>query len=77
MTRIVRQDISYIEEGIALQADVDERGIHTRQHVLDDPLEDRAHDSFFTLNAVFLQLAIFQYRDSGLALTAIDDDFYL
>ena len=42
-----------VKEGVTAQADVDEGGSHTGEHVLDLPFVDRADDFLFALDVEF------------------------
>ena len=71
---LVRHDVGEGEVGVALQADVDEGGVHAGQDVLDDALEDGADDPLLALDAVLGQLAVLEEGDAGLAVGDVDDD---
>ena len=57
-----------MEEGILLEADVDEHRLQAHFDVLDSALVDAADDisRAFTLDVVFLEAAILEQRDTGL-----------
>jgi hypothetical protein len=69
------QDVAHIQKGVALQPDVDERGVHARQHILHHAFVDIADDALTTLEAQFHQLPVLQNGDSRLAGRDIHQDF--
>mgnify|MGYP000743045153 CR=1 FL=1 len=73
--RLLGQDVRDVEEGVSLQSDIDERGIHSGKHVLDDSFEYGAHDALFALDAILHELVIFEDGDARLSQGAVDDDF--
>jgi hypothetical protein len=75
VARVVGHDVGDIEEGVAFETDVYEGGVHAGEDVLDDALKDAPDDAFFTFDAVFEELSIFEDRDSGFATGAVDDNF--
>jgi hypothetical protein len=69
------QDVTHIQKGVALQPDVDERGVHARQHILHHAFVDIADDALAPLEAQFHQLPVLQNGDSRLAGRDIHQDF--
>ena len=65
-----------MQEGRTLQADVDERRLHPRQHPLHPALVDVADHAAApaTLDVQFLQHAVLDHRDAGLARGDVDQD---
>ena len=67
-------DLIDVEEGVLLQADVHERGLHPRQHVGDFAQVDVADDAAFgALDIEFDQAAILEHRDAGLVGVVRDE----
>ena len=71
---LVGHDVGEGEVCVALQADVDEGGVHAGQDVLDDPLEDGADDALLALDAVLGELAVLEEGDAGLSVGDVHDD---
>jgi hypothetical protein len=69
------QDVAHIQKGVALQPDVDERGVHAGQHILHQAFVDIADDALAPLEAQFHQLPVLQNGDSRLAGRDIHQDF--
>ena len=67
-------DIVDVEEGVATQADVDEAGSHSREHVHDFALVDRADDFFFTFEVNLGELSVLPDGDPVLPGVARDED---
>ena len=68
--------VPVVEEGVLLEADVDERGLQVVLQVLDAPLEDAAHQAFVlrVLDHVLLQTSVLQHRDARFELFDVHDD---
>ena len=66
-----------VEEGVLLEADVDEHGLEAMLDVADLPLEDAADDVALAvaLDGVFLQLAILEEGYAFFQLLTADDQF--
>jgi hypothetical protein len=64
--RHLRDDVAHIEKGIPFQPDIDEGGIHPRQHILHHTFIDVAHDALPTLEAHLHQLPVLQHRHARL-----------
>ena len=69
-----QDDLVHVQEAVSLEADVDERGLHAGQDVVDDPLVDVADDRprsaalDVELANPWLGVALpFEHRDAGLA----------
>ena len=62
----IGKDVGDIKEGVALEPDIDEGGIHSGQDVFDDALEDAADDALFAFDAELHQFAVFEQGDAGL-----------
>ena len=65
-----------MEEGVLLEADVDEHGLEAVLDVLDPPLEDAADDIAvaFALDRIFFEDAVFEKRDAAFEPLAIDNE---
>ena len=64
-----------VEEGVALEADVDERRLHAGQHPRHPPLVDVADDAAMVaaLEEDLGQPIVFEHRDAGLVRVALDE----
>src|SRR5690606_6214065 len=70
------QHVVGMQEGRALEADVDERRLHARHHPLHAALVDVADDPAApaTLDVQLLEHAVLDHRDAGLARGHVDQD---
>ncbi len=70
--------VAGVEEGVLLQADVDERRLHTRQDVRHDTLVDAPHDRAvpMPLEVQLGEEITLLDSDSGFGETRIDDDSF-
>ena len=70
-------DVGGVQERGALEADVDERGLHARQHARNAALVDVADESaaIGALEKDLLQHAVLDQRRAHLARTDIDQNF--
>ena len=71
------EHVAGVQKRRALQTDLDEGGLHARQHALDTPLVDIA-DQAVTRRALDIHLlhaAAFDQRDPGFVGTEVDQDF--
>jgi hypothetical protein len=71
----MRRSVICAQEAVALQADVHEGRIHSRQHVGDAPLVDAAHLTLFASDQDFHHLAVFEHDGPALALVEGNQDF--
>ena len=68
-------DVADVEEGVALEADVDEGGLHAREHPRHPPLVDVAHEPPMAvpLDEDLRQAVVLQDGDPGLVRIALDE----
>jgi hypothetical protein len=66
-----------VEEGVFLEADVDEHGFEAVLDVFDAAFEDAVDDVAITLalDGIFLEAAILQEGDAALEALGVDDKF--
>ena len=66
-----------MQEGIFLEADIDEGGLQTIFQVADLALENAAHEPFFrgAFNGEFFETPLLQHRDARFERLGVDDDF--
>ena len=71
--------VPVVEEGVLLEADVDEGGLEVVLEVLDASAEDAAHEALLVgvLDHVFLEASVFEDGDAGFEFLDVDDDFAL
>ena len=72
----VLDDVGDVEEGVALQAEVDEGRLHAREHLGDAPFVDVADDGAVArpLDPQLDDLALVEDGDARLVLRRVDHD---
>ena len=72
-----REGIGEMEEGVLLEADIDEHGLQAVLDVFDAAFEDGADDVAvaLALDGVFLEHAVFEQGDAALEALGVDDEF--
>lgn len=72
-------DVPVVEEGVFLEADIDEGGLEAVLEVFDFAFEDAADEAllFGAFDGEFLELAVFEDGDAGFEGLGVDDDLFM
>ena len=71
---VLEQDVADVEEGVPLQADVHEGGVHALEDVRDAALVDVPDDALLALDVQLDQAAVLDHGDPGFAVIDVDQD---
>jgi hypothetical protein len=67
------KDVSDAEVSVALESDVNKRGVHSWKNVLDNAFEDRANNTLFALDSELHELSVLEEGNAGFSVCNVDD----